>query len=875
MERGRQIAHFQILGEIGAGGMGAVYRARDRVLGRDVALKLIRPDKATPDLRQRFLEEARIAATLAHPGIAAVYEAGEAEDPSGGPSQIYVAQELIEGETLAALVGRGPLPVDQAIDLVVQLLDALTDAHARGIVHRDIKPSNLMIAPSGRLKVLDFGIARRLVDPAETTHLTGERTLAAGRSADTFVGTPGYMAPEQLRGIANRRTDLFAAGCVLYELLAGQRLMHPFASGLSEQDAATPSAAVRLLRPDLPAPLLPVIDRALAFDPDGRFPDAAAFAAALRAAAAGNSPSARPGRARMPARLRRVLIPVAAVALLALVTFGIWRWSRPTLAFSERDMVLVANVVNQTGDTVFDRALEGAFETDLRQSRYVNVFDDGRLASTLQMMRLPPTTRIDLQTGRDVCRIAGIRVLLIPSVLSIGNAYHLEASLVEPASGRVVDSLRVTASGREEVLERGIDELTRLVRRRLGESLPSIQKTDPSLVEYATPSWEALRFLKLAGEALGAADVPRAARALEQSLQHDPNFPAALGSLGLLYIELLNKPDEGRRMLTAALEHSNPTSVREHVMVRAMHRQFVANDPTGALEDYRFVSSLYPDMFQPYNNSGRILSALGKYKEAVEKFEKAHALDPRHTVPLWNLWELSLNRLDDPLAAERYAKMLESLQPDNPWIRHLAAWTDVAFRRFDRAEQGMRNVLSAVPLHMYAFPNLGHLLLRRGAAVEAVEVYRELLDNARRRLIDLSTPDAALFLGLALSAAGREAEARPIYESAVADLARPAAQSAPYAQAQLAALHAALGRRRQAEALSRSLRAAHPDNVWILYVLARAHALLGDAKGASDLLRRCRQAGWSQPYLVLIDPAFRTLQDHPVVAEIAVLPPGQ
>jgi tetratricopeptide (TPR) repeat protein len=499
------------------------------------------------------------------------------------------------------------------------------------------------------------------------------------------------------------------------------------------------------------------------------------------------------------------------------------------------------------------------------------VFDDGRLANALRAMRLPADTRIDLAIGKEVCRLAGIRVLLIPSILAAGTAYQLEARLIEPTSGREVDRIRVSADGREQVLRGGIDELTRRVRQRLGESLPSIQQTDPELVEYATPSWEALRFAKLGGEALEAADVQRAARAFEQALQHDPEFPAALASLGLLYIELLNKPDEGRRMLTEGLKHSNPASAREHVMLRAAYRQFVSNEPAEALEDYRFVSSLYPDLFQPYNNSGRLLLSLRRFEEAAAMFEKAHALDPRHTVPLWNLWELRLNRLKDPVAAERHVTMLSTLQPDNAWIRSIAAWTDVAFRRYDKAEQGMRDVLSSVPLHPYAFPNLGHLLLKRGAVAEAITVFRELLQKSRERTINLSTPDAALFLGLALQAAGQTREARDVFDSAAAALA---AESSVIAPARRSMLLAGAGRRTEAEALARQAASRHGHNGWVLYTLARTHALLGDVEGAADLLRRAGAAGFDQPYFVLIDPAFHALQDHAVVAELAPAPSG-
>ena len=219
----RAIAHFDLIERLGAGGMGVVYRARDRVLGRDVALKLVRPEQAADaSVRQRFLREARAAATLSHAGIAAVYEAGEAAaDEAGGSPTLYIAEELIEGETLAERLRRGPLAIEDVLGLGAQMADALGAAHARGIVHRDVKPSNLMLTPDGRLKVLDFGLARPLLwggEPGASEAQTWSRSAPG-----LIVGTPAYMAPEQIAGAkVDGRADVYSAGCVLYELLSGR-----------------------------------------------------------------------------------------------------------------------------------------------------------------------------------------------------------------------------------------------------------------------------------------------------------------------------------------------------------------------------------------------------------------------------------------------------------------------------------------------------------------------------------------------------------------------------------------------------------------------------------------------------------------------------
>ncbi len=204
--------------------MGVVYRARDTMLHRDVALKLIKPELASEARnRSRFLRECRAAATINHPGVATIYEAGETED-----GRLFLASELVEGETLKDRVGRGALPPAEVIEIGIQLGDALDAAHNKGAIHRDIKPSNLMLTPEGRLKVLDFGLARLVSDRRFGYPATTGRTVDQTQEG-AVVGTPAYMSPEQASGMkVDSRTDIFSAGCVLYELVTGNS---PFHSG--------------------------------------------------------------------------------------------------------------------------------------------------------------------------------------------------------------------------------------------------------------------------------------------------------------------------------------------------------------------------------------------------------------------------------------------------------------------------------------------------------------------------------------------------------------------------------------------------------------------------------------------------------------------
>jgi serine/threonine protein kinase len=216
-----RLGHFEILGLLGAGGMGEVYRARDTRLDRTVALKVLSRDQAThPRGRERFEREARVISKLTHPHVCTLHDVGVAT--VAGVETQFLVMELVDGETVAARLQRGPLPVDQAIKTGIEILDALSAAHAAGIIHRDLKPGNIMLTKSG-VKLLDFGLARlrlpAVADHAAATDATDPLTVEG-----SIVGTVPYMSPEQLRGQeADARSDVFAFGAVLYEMVTGSR----------------------------------------------------------------------------------------------------------------------------------------------------------------------------------------------------------------------------------------------------------------------------------------------------------------------------------------------------------------------------------------------------------------------------------------------------------------------------------------------------------------------------------------------------------------------------------------------------------------------------------------------------------------------------
>jgi len=272
----------------------------------------------------------------------------------------------------------------------------------------------------------------------------------------------------------------------------------------------------------------------------------------------------------------------------------------------------------------------------------------------------------------------------------------------------------------------------------------------------------------------------------------------------------------------------------------------------------------------PYNNSGRIFLEQSRFGDAAAMFERAHRVSPRSRVPLWNLWFLSAQRLRDPVGAERAARSLVELTPDNAHAEHMLAWSFVMQRRFAEAEDAMRATLEIDPAHAWGLPNLGHLLQRRGAADEAVEVYREVLTRAREGSLQTDVAHATLCLGLALAAAGRESEARSVAveEARALEAGRIDGEPSPLDDALRAALLAAAGRETEARAVLSPLM--HEDaSAALWFALARPWAILGSRDEAVECLQRANAAGHDDMYMILIGPSFASIRDDPEIESLA------
>jgi tetratricopeptide (TPR) repeat protein/tRNA A-37 threonylcarbamoyl transferase component Bud32 len=343
---------------LGRGGLGEVYLARDRILKRDVAVKFVSADRiADADARRALLQEARAAAAIDHPNVCAVYEAGETGDGRG-----FIVMQYVPGATLASLLERGPLPVHEALVLCSEIADALAAAHRCGVIHRDLKPGNIMVTPSGRPKLLDFGIAKLM----ESSSAAADVTTSTEPAHVAFAGTLGYMSPEQIeRRPIDARSDLFALGLVLYECLTGQRAFR----------GSTPLATIGTIlhsQPPDPSSLRPVLTDAhnalcrqlLAKEPADRFQSGEELVAAIRAIQTGTTrPQTDTSRQRhlfSGSRGLRIAAVVLGVLALTGATAGTWRWMHPVLP-----------AVPENADSWYRKGIEairqGAYQTGRKE----------------------------------------------------------------------------------------------------------------------------------------------------------------------------------------------------------------------------------------------------------------------------------------------------------------------------------------------------------------------------------------------------------------------------------------------------------------------------------------------------------------------------
>jgi serine/threonine protein kinase/tetratricopeptide (TPR) repeat protein len=640
---GTKLGEYEVKSLLGSGGMGEVYRARDSRLGRDVAIKVL-PSLLSADSERlrRFEQEARAAAALNHPNILAVFQMGTYE---GAP---YLVSELLEGETLREPVRRGHLPMRKAIDYGVQIARGLAAAHEKGIVHRDLKPENLFVTKDGRVKILDFGLAKLTQPQSSSEH--SAVTLTEGTEAGVVMGTVGYMSPEQVRGqTADHRADIFAFGAILYEMLAGKRAFQKPTSAetmtaILNEDPPGISQVTTIVPPALQR----VVHRCLEKNPDQRFQSASDLAFALDALSdsGGSAYSATAAKTPTGAGRRWKVIAPAAVAVLALSIGGyFYSHRRPNL--TDKDTIVLADFANSTGDPVFDDTLKTALTVSLRQSPFLNVLSDSQVAKTLQQMTHPVNTKLTPEVVRELCLRAGSKAYIAGSISSLGSEYVLGLKAVNCQNGDALAEEQVTAASKEKVLD-ALGEAASKLRYELGESLATVKKFDVPLEQATTSSLEALQAYSLGVKAYNekgpAAALPHDQRAIEL----DPNFATGYRAVGNDYLGL-NEVGRASEYFAKAFQLREHASEREKLFITATYYQNVTGELDKAAQTYQEEVGSYPRAVGGYGNLGVLFGSEGQYERAVEITRQAMRLAPDQLYLYENLanYTVGLQRFDE------------------------------------------------------------------------------------------------------------------------------------------------------------------------------------------------------------------------------------
>ncbi len=611
---GTTLSHYSILATLGEGGMGVVHLAEDQVLHRRVALKVLRPESVGDEGRRaRFLQEARSAAALNHPHIATIYEANEIN------GTLFIAMELIEGQNLRSVL-REPMPLARALDIATQMADGLAHAHAHRVVHRDLKPENVMVTPSGRVKILDFGLAKVTTSAhdATATMLAAQSTAAGQLTVQgQLMGTPAYMSPEQARGQeVDFRSDVFSFGSTLYEMCTGK----PSFFGPSQLD--TLSAILHVNPPPLshvvtgaPPALEDIITRCLAKDPAERYASTDDLVAELRQV----DLTAKPRRRRGAIPRRKLAIGAGATAASA-AALAAGLWLRPEFGGGTQhpggatDWILVSDFEGTSQTPGLAEASRELVAAALGQSSIVTPLSRAQVQRGVRMASLPDTTRVTGEVARELAYRASAHTYVDGRVDQIGSRYSIVLNVIDAKTRSTLHTLNGVANTEAEFIDT-MENLSHQLREKLGEKRSAVRST-ARLREIITPSFDAFQIYVRAIEMHRQRKYKNSNQLLRQALALDPEFASAEKLRALNYSNL-GFADSARMSYEAALRSPARLTAEERLDLQFFDAREVRYDLRGALEISAALLKLPHVTTGFLSNRGTVQFNLGRYEDAL------------------------------------------------------------------------------------------------------------------------------------------------------------------------------------------------------------------------------------------------------------------
>jgi len=634
LEKNTSFSHFKILSAIGSGGMGEVYLAQDTKLDRKVAIKFLN-EKYSQDAEKlkRFVQEAKTTSALNHRCILTVFEIDEFDNTH------YIATEYIEGETLRdRLSKKDPLSLNRILKIGIQTAEALFAAHEAGIVHRDIKPENIMIRKDGYVKVLDFGLAKLTEknNPKDIS-LEGETKALVETDPGSVMGTASYMSPEQASGKeVDQRTDIWSLGVVLYEMLAGKV---PFQGKTVSHTIVEIIEKEPHLIEDIPNALQRIVRKTLAKNREMRYQSAkdlfidlknlkreldlagelkrsvtpdkeqtetenqiytadpahetdSADPASTRTVTSESSLEYAVNQAKSHRAITFTILGVLIIATAALSYF--YLYSTPTAPLTDKDVILITDFDNKTGEEIFDGTLKQGLTMALQQSPFLSIFPDAQAHATLKLMKRDPDEKITKELGREISQRKGLKAFITGTLTKLGSVYLLGLEAINTETGETIASVQAQADADDQknVLD-AMSKAATEMRGKLGESLSEIEKFDKPLVDATTSSLEALKAFTMARESNGKGDPASTIGHCQRAIEIDPDFTSAYNLLSVAYSNY-SQFELAREASNKAFEMREGLSEREKLIVADMYYTSVTNELDKSIKIRKLMKTTFP-----------------------------------------------------------------------------------------------------------------------------------------------------------------------------------------------------------------------------------------------------------------------------------------